>query len=132
LKVEQLVPDKCFFIVSYGKFGKGSKICLNADTTDKSDGWEIYDINIEKWSGVTDTDLGQRFKYNAANHTIESMLHPGGVVFEGDNGNLIVYKYMNMFQQKFTYSDAYQTWTNDKTKLAISIDDFHVGTSVHS
>lgn len=96
LKVEYMIPDKCFFIVSYGKFGLGSKIALNADKHDKSDGWEIYDINTEKFSGPTDTDLGQMFKYNAVNHTIESLLHPGGVVFEGDNHNLIVYKYMNM------------------------------------
>lgn len=98
LPAEKLVPGKCFFIVSYGKWGKGSNIALNVDPHDKSDGWHIYDVNIAKWSGVTDTDLGQKFTYNAENHTIESLLHPGGVVFEGNNKNLIVYDYKNMPQ----------------------------------
>ena len=93
---EKLVPGKCFYIVSYGRWGKGSNIALNVDAHDKSDGWNIYDVNIGKWSGPKDTDKGQKFMYNAENHTIESMLHPGGVVFEGNNKNLIVYEYKGM------------------------------------
>lgn len=132
LKIEYIQPDKCFYIVSYGRWGKGSAIALNVDKHDKSNGWEIYDVNIEKWSGPTDTDLGQKFKYNAAHHSIESLLHPGGVILEGNNHNLVVYGYKNMPGQKFTYSNAYQQWISEKTNYAISIHDFHVGTNVHT
>ena len=129
---QELKPNQCFYIVSYGKWGKGSGISLNVDLHDKSDGWEIYDVNVGKWVGPTDTDLGQKFTYNPERHTIESMLHPGGVLFEGNNHNLIVYNYKNMKQQKFSYNEAQHVWTNDFTKNAITIHDFHVGTNVHT
>lgn len=38
------------------------------------------------------------------------MLHPGKVMFEGLNSNLIVYEDKGMPNQKFVYSDALKTW----------------------
>lgn len=98
LPAEALVPGKCFYIVSYGKWGKGSKIALNVEEHDKSDGWSIYDVNIGSWDGVKEANPAHQWMYNAENHTIESLLHrdSNGVLFEGLNKNLIVYAYKNM------------------------------------
>ena len=67
---------------------------------------------------------------------MESLLHPGHVVFKGDNKNLIVYKEENAVNrgystnQKFSYKSSTHAWLNDFTGNYISIDAFKAGANV--
>jgi hypothetical protein len=68
--------------------------------------------------------------YNAEKHIIESLYHPGYVVFEGDNKNLIVYKESGKPNEKFSYKSSEHAWANDFTGNYISADAFKAGANV--
>mgnify|MGYP000318394461 CR=1 FL=1 len=53
----KLEPDRCFYIVSAGKYGKGSELVLTVDDHDKSHGWGIYDISVGHWEGAKSNNV---------------------------------------------------------------------------
>jgi hypothetical protein len=66
---------------------------------------------------------------------VESLLHPGHVVYEGDNHNLIVLKDTSPWinadgNDKFTYKSAKHGWHNTKSHYFVTSDGFKAGANV--
>ena len=68
--------------------------------------------------------------YDAEKHSIESLVHPGHYIFEGDNENLIVYIGSDMNNQKFSYKSSTHGWINDFTGNYINANDFKAKVNV--
>ena len=135
--VEPLRAGECFFIVSGGKWGKGSNLALEVDVKDKYDPRKtgVYNIALKEYEGIEKSNIAQQWYYDGARETVHSMLHPEGVLFEGYNNNVIVYKETLSMEdnQKFAY-DAHgqKKWTNIHTGNALDIaeDSFKIKANV--
>lgn len=131
---EELLPGQCFYIVSSGPLGRGSKLALEVAQRDKyyPKYYGLYNIGIAAYGGREANNKAQQFMYDGEDHTVKSLLHPEAVLFEGFNTNLVVYKNLFMPNQRFKYDDVKQLWTNTFTGRAIHTDSFDVGANVHT
>ena len=112
-----MVPGACFYILSAGKTGHGSNWAIGVATEDAyapaTTG--IYNIALEEFKGLAAKNRQQMWYFDAEHGTINSMARDDGVLFEGFNKNLIVYKYQNMDNQKFRYLEVLKEWENIST-----------------
>ena len=129
-----MVAGQCFYIVSSGPIGRGSKLALEVAERDKyyPKYYGIYNIGIHEYGGREANKKSQQFMYDGDEHTVKSLLHPEAVLFEGFNANLVVYKNILLPNQRFAYDDVKQQWSNTFTGRAIHLDDFSVGANVHT
>ena len=121
-------------MVSSGPFGRGSNLALEVAARDKyyPKNYGLYDIKLGQFGGREANKLAQQFVFDDEEHTVKSLLHPEAVLFEGYNSNMVVYKNLNMPNQRFKYDDIKQLWTNSFTGRAIHTDDYLVGATVHT
>lgn len=70
--------------------------------------------------------------FNAEKHLLESMLHPGHVIFEGYNKNLIVNKESDKTNVKFSYESSQHGWKNDFTGNFMIADALEAGANVET
>jgi hypothetical protein len=131
---EELLPGQCFYIVSSGPYGKGSKLALEVAERDKyyPKYYGLYNIGLGVYGGREAKNIRQQFIYDGEEHTVKSLFHPEAVLFEGYNTNLVVYKNLLMPNQRFKYDDVKQLWSNTFTGRTITTDDFAVGANVHT
>lgn len=131
---EELIGGQCFYIVSSGPYGKGSKLALEVAAKDKY--WPkyygLYNIGVGVYGGREANAKNQQFIYDSEEHVVKSLLHPEAVLFEGYNTNLVVYKNLLMPNQRFIYDSVKQQWTNTFTGRAIHLDEFSAGANVHT
>lgn len=131
---EELLAGQCFYIVSSGPLGIGSKLALEAAPRDKyyPKYYGLYNIGIGEYGGREANKKSQQWMYDDEEHTVKSLLHPEAVLFEGFNTNLVVYKNQLMPNQRFAYDDVKQLWSNTFTGRTIHLDAFEVGANVRT
>jgi len=133
---EPLIPHECFYIVSAGKYGKGSDLALEVSKEDayapRTTG--VYNIDLTHFHGREDNHAPQQFYYHDEDNTIHNAIHPECALFEGFNKNLIVYKNMHAPNQRFEYNSVRRLWTNIFTGRALDIeaDKFEEHQNVHT
>ena len=97
-KPEKLREDTCFYIKPTGKDGQGSNLALTVDTVDLyfPENYGIYNIQVKEFKGDNKDNISQQWTYKASDQSINTKLHPGRAMFEGANGNLIVYESLQL------------------------------------
>ena len=93
---EKIPDSKCIFIVSTGL---SANLALSSNIFDKYQprNTGVFDVVIQPWSGPMSTEIDQQWWWNEEEHTVHSLSHADndGVLFEGFNKNVIVYKNVN-------------------------------------
>jgi hypothetical protein len=88
-----VIPKRCFFMTLDGI---GSNLALTSKMTDKyaPRTTHVYDVGLSNFEGTGAEDRTQQWWYNDVDHTVHSFAHSDsdGVLFEGFNKNLIVFK----------------------------------------
>lgn len=121
-KEEPVIPKKCFFIVGTGL---AKNLAISVDEKDayapRTTG--LYNVAIQNWEGTGSKDTKQMWWYDDIDHSLHSkaLEHENGIMFEGYNKNLVVFKHLKRDNQKFGYNGVTKFWRNDFTKRAIAI-----------
>lgn len=90
---------RCLFVVSAEiEDGSHHGLALQVDEVDayapRATG--VYNARLGAWEGTASLDKTQQWVYDADKQALQSRAALGGVLFEGFNRNLIVFKNMNM------------------------------------
>ena len=72
-------------------------------------------------------DKGQHFYYDLVEHKIHNEFLPNDVLLEGYNGNIVMYKDLNLERQKFSYNRLKKQIVNDETHDIVTADEGPLG-----
>ena len=92
-----LTPNKCMYITLDGL---GRNLALSVDHADKYKPRKtgVYNVKVDTFTGLNSGNKDQQWYWDDADRTIHSVGHPGCVLLEGFNKNVICYKNMKMPQ----------------------------------
>ena len=113
-----------FRFVNARKSEGGKRLALEALVPDKyaPHTTGVHNVVVNE---LDPNNIGQKWYYNSEDNTFHSVLHPGSVLLEGFNKNIIVYTNLLLDSQRFIYKEKEKFIVNKHTAHAIDIAHGH-------